>query len=160
MAVLSARLNAAKGAASTKVREAVKPEYTRLVQAMAKAIEALKMARAEYDSLLDQFSAEDVEWTALTPMQPTFCGDRHDGHLERWLRAAREIGYHGAQRGRLDIMVEKVNAARSKSTTYTRKITLPDGKVSSAVTACASTTLRPLEGVLGKRLLPVRLLPP
>ncbi|WP_095496110.1 hypothetical protein [Mesorhizobium temperatum] len=37
LAVLAARLQAAKGAASTKVRAAVKPEYGRRVQAMAKS---------------------------------------------------------------------------------------------------------------------------
>jgi len=35
----------------------------------------------------------DVQWTSLKPMQPTFCGDRHDGHLSRYLKDAKEAGY-------------------------------------------------------------------
>jgi chromosome segregation ATPase len=93
LSVLADRIRSAKSSASGKVRAAAKPEYARRVQAMAKAIEALKDARDEYVALIDDFVANDVEWTALVPLQPNFCGDRHDGNLERWLRAAREAGY-------------------------------------------------------------------
>jgi hypothetical protein len=68
-------------------------EYARRVKAMVAAIEALSVARAEYDKIVDDFVANDVAWTSLTPLQPTFCGDRQDGHVQRWQRAAREAGY-------------------------------------------------------------------
>lgn len=70
-----------------------RPEYAKRVKAMVAAIKALADARADYEALIDDFVANDIAWTSLTPLQPTFCGDRHDGHLQRWLRAAREAGY-------------------------------------------------------------------
>lgn len=71
----------------------LRPEYTRRVKAMVAAVTALRVAREDYESLLDDFIANDIAWTHLVPMQPTFCGDRHDGHLDRYLRAAKEAGY-------------------------------------------------------------------
>lgn len=91
--VLRQRLADARGRASTAVVAASRMEYARRVRAMVVAIEALSVARAEYDKIVDDFVANDVAWTSLTPLQPTFCGDRHDGHMQRWLRAAREAGY-------------------------------------------------------------------
>jgi hypothetical protein len=91
--VLRQRLQDARGRASTAVVAASRMEYARRVRAMVVAIEALSVARAEYDKIVDDFVANDVAWTSLTPLQPTFCGDRHDGHMQRWLRAAREAGY-------------------------------------------------------------------
>jgi chromosome segregation ATPase len=91
--VLRQRLADARGRASTAVVAASRMEYARRVKAMVEAVEALSVARAEYDKIVDDFVANDVAWTSLTPLQPTFCGDRQDGHLQRWLRAAREAGY-------------------------------------------------------------------
>jgi hypothetical protein len=92
---LRRRLGVAKSEASTIIRAKVKPEYARRVKAMAVAIEALIAARADYYAMIDDFDANDIQWTALGPMQPTFAGDRFDGHLQRWLRNATEAGYHG-----------------------------------------------------------------
>jgi chromosome segregation ATPase len=91
---LRRRLGVAKSDASTIVCAKVKPEYARRVKAMAAAVEALVDARANYDEMVDQFVANDVAWTSLVPLQPNFCGDRFDGHLQRWLKSAREAGYH------------------------------------------------------------------
>lgn len=91
--VLRQRLQDARGRASTAVVAASRMEYAKRVRAMVAAIEALSVARAEYDKIVDDFVANDVAWTSLTPLQPTFCGDRQDGHVQRWLRAAREAGY-------------------------------------------------------------------
>ena len=91
--VLRQRLADARGRASASVVAASRTEYGRLVGAMVEAMQALSEARDEYESLIDDFNAHDVAWTSLTPLQPTFCGDRNDGHLQRWLRAAREAGY-------------------------------------------------------------------
>lgn len=91
--IVRRRLADARGAASVAVCAAVKPEYTRRVKAMVAAVEALRVARDDYESLLDDLNANDIAWTSLKPMQPTFCGDRHDGHLSRYLREAKEAGY-------------------------------------------------------------------
>lgn len=91
--VLRQRLQDARGRASAAVVAASRMEYAKRVRAMVAAIEALSVARAEYDKIVDDFVANDVAWTSLTPLQPTFCGDRQDGHVQRWLRAAREAGY-------------------------------------------------------------------
>lgn len=91
--VLRQRISDARGRASTAVVAASRMEYSRRVKAMVEAVEALAEARAQYEALVDDFVANDIAWTSLTPLQPTFCGDRHDGHLQRWLRAAREAGY-------------------------------------------------------------------
>jgi hypothetical protein len=91
--IIRRRLAEARGPASVAVCAAVRPEYTRRVKAMVAAVTALRVAREDYESLLDDFIANDIAWTHLVPMQPTFCGDRHDGHLDRYLRAAKEAGY-------------------------------------------------------------------
>jgi chromosome segregation ATPase len=91
--IVRRRLAEARGPASVAVCAAVRPEYTRRVKAMVAAVAALREARENYESLLDDFIANDIAWTSLIPMQPTFAGDRHDGHLDRYLRAAKEAGY-------------------------------------------------------------------
>lgn len=91
--IVRRRLADARGPASVAVCNAVKPEYTKRVKAMVAAVTALRVAREDYESLLDDFVVNDIAWTSLIPMQPNFCGDRHDGHLSRYLRAAKEAGY-------------------------------------------------------------------
>jgi hypothetical protein len=91
--IVRRRLADARGAASVAVCTAVRPEYARRVSAMVSAVSALQEARADYDALVDELVVNDVAWTSLVPMHPTFCGDRHDGHLARYLRDAKEAGY-------------------------------------------------------------------
>ena len=91
--IVRRRLADARGAASVAVCTAVRPEYTRRVKAMVAAVTALQAARENYDALVDELVVNDVAWTSLVPMHPTFCGDRHDGHLARYLRDANEAGY-------------------------------------------------------------------
>jgi hypothetical protein len=91
--IVRRRLAEARGPASVAVCAAVRPEYARRVKAMVAAATALHAARKDYDALVDDLVANDVAWTSLVPMQPTFCGDRHDGHLARYLRDAKEAGY-------------------------------------------------------------------
>jgi chromosome segregation ATPase len=91
--IVRRRLADARGMASVAVCAAVKPEYARRVKAMVAAVTALQAAREDYDALVDELLANDVAWTSLVQMHPTFCGDRHDGHLTRYLRDAREAGY-------------------------------------------------------------------
>lgn len=91
--IVRRRLADARGMASVAVCTAVRPEYARRVKAMVSAVSALQDARADYDALVDELVVNDIAWTSLKPMQPTFCGDRQDGHLARYLRDAREAGY-------------------------------------------------------------------
>jgi hypothetical protein len=91
--IVRRRLSEAKGPASTAVCQIVKPEYGRRVAAVAKALEAVEAARADYDDLRNQFEAEDVSWTALGPLSLGFLGDPRDSHIQRFLREAKEAGY-------------------------------------------------------------------
>jgi len=89
------RLATAKGAASVKVCDAVRPEYGRRVKALITALEAAAAAREDYERLCDELAGADVEWTRLGVFRPNFLGDRRDGHVQRLAREAREAGYVG-----------------------------------------------------------------
>ena len=91
--IVRRRLSDAKGSASAAVCQIVKPEYGRRVAAVAKALETLAEARADYDDLRNQFEAEDIAWTSLVPMSLGFLGDPRDGHIPRFMRDAKEAGY-------------------------------------------------------------------
>jgi hypothetical protein len=91
--IVRRRLADAKGPASVAVCQTVKPEYGRRVAAVAKALEALAVARADYDDLRNQFEAEDVAWGSLIPISLGFLGDPRDGQIPRFMREVREAGY-------------------------------------------------------------------
>ncbi|MET4487006.1 hypothetical protein [Bradyrhizobium sp. LA7.1] len=91
--IVRRRLTEAKGPASVAACQISRPEYGRRVVAVVKALEALVVARADYDDLRNQFEVEDIAWTSLVPMSLGFLGDRHDGHLTRAVKEMREAGY-------------------------------------------------------------------
>ncbi|MGY3082388.1 chromosome segregation ATPase [Bradyrhizobium sp. LM6.10] len=92
--IVRRRLSDAKGPASHAVCQIVKPEYGKRVAAIAKVLEALAAARADYDDLRNQFEAEDIAWGSLVPLSLGFLGDpRGDGQIPRFMREAREAGY-------------------------------------------------------------------
>lgn len=91
--IVRRRLSDAKGPASLAVCQIVKPEYGRRVAVVAKALETLAAARADYDDLRNQFEAEDVQWTHLVPISLGFLGDPRDGHIPRFMREVKEAGY-------------------------------------------------------------------
>lgn len=91
--IVGRRLSDAKTPASQAVCQIAKPEYARRVAAVAKALDVLASARADYDDLRNQFEAEDVAWTSLTPLSLGFLGDSRDGQIPRFVREAREAGY-------------------------------------------------------------------
>lgn len=93
--VVRQRLQVARGAASKEVCRLVRPEYGRRVAAICEALKSVAAARAEYDALRDDFDREDVAWTSLGPMPLGFLGDANGGHVERFLKEAREGGYYG-----------------------------------------------------------------
>lgn len=92
--VLRQRLLVARSVASTAIVKAVKPEYGRRVAEIARALEAVAVARAGYDELRDQFEREDISWGALVPVSLSFLGDHRDGQIPRFVREAKEAGYY------------------------------------------------------------------
>lgn len=93
VAMQTARANEAKGVATLAACEAAKPEYGRRVAALASALEAVAVARAEYQALISAFEAEEISWTRLGVFVPNFLGVQGDGHIERFVREAMEYGY-------------------------------------------------------------------
>ncbi|MQX19792.1 hypothetical protein [Sinorhizobium meliloti] len=91
--ILRRRLADRRASASAAVRAAVKDEYGRRVGAVAEALKEASAAHLELVDLIDQLEREDVSWVALGPMQPRFLGDPRDGHVQRYLKEAKELGY-------------------------------------------------------------------
>lgn len=91
--IVEQRLRDERSRASTAVCAVARPEYGRRVKALADKLSEVEAARRHLQELIDDFQALDVAWTMLTPLQPTFLGDRHDGHITYWMRSAREAGY-------------------------------------------------------------------
>lgn len=91
--ILAQRLREARTKASLVVCNAVRPEYGRRVAAIADALKAVASARAEYHQMRDELEREDIAWFSLVPMDPAFLGDARDGHIQRYLKEAKEAGY-------------------------------------------------------------------
>ncbi|MGO4619951.1 hypothetical protein AB4Z34_33495 [Ensifer sp. 2YAB10] len=91
--ILQRRLAERRGQASAAVRAAVKDEYRRRVAAVAEALLQVNAAHVALVDIVDQFDREDISWTALGPMQPNFLGDARDGHVHRYLKEAKDLGY-------------------------------------------------------------------
>ncbi|KFC68431.1 hypothetical protein FF80_01871 [Devosia sp. LC5] len=89
----TARVNESKGAANIAACDAAKPEYGRRVAALAAALETVAAARADYQELVNAFDAEEISWTRLGVFVPNFLGPQGDGHIERFVREAKEYGY-------------------------------------------------------------------
>ncbi|MHA6297853.1 hypothetical protein [Devosia sp. CAU 1758] len=89
----TARADEAKGVATLAACEAAKPEYGRRVAALAAALEAVAVARADYQALVSAFDAEDISWTRLGVFVPNFLGPLGDGHIERFAKEAKGYGY-------------------------------------------------------------------
>lgn len=87
------RLRDARSKASIAVTDHARPEYRKRVGAIVDALRALKEARESYHELIDQFEANDVTWTRLVPVSLGWMGDRKDGHIDRFIRDAKEAGH-------------------------------------------------------------------
>ncbi|WP_315924838.1 hypothetical protein [Mesorhizobium sp. SP-1A] len=92
--VIRERLRSERTTASVTICEAVRPEYAKRVAAICKALEAVNAAHREYEQLRNDLEAEDIAWTQLVPMPPRFLGDVRDGHVQRYLREAKEARYY------------------------------------------------------------------
>jgi len=95
--ILRRRLDQLRGPASAAVRAAIAPEFAARVGKMCQALEVVREARAAIDALLDDLEAGDVDRGSLTDFRGHFLGDRRDGHIDRFLRQAKEAGYHGGK---------------------------------------------------------------
>jgi hypothetical protein len=93
--VVRQRLAVARTGASKSICLQTKPEYGRRVAAICEALEVVAAARAHYDDLRNELERQDVAWASLVPMSPSFLGDARDGHIQSYLREAREAGYYG-----------------------------------------------------------------
>lgn len=91
--VIRQRLAVARTGASKAICAAARPEYGRRVAAICDALQAVAVARAAYDDLRDEFERQDVSWASLGPISLGFLGDARDGHVQRFVREAREAGY-------------------------------------------------------------------
>lgn len=87
------RVEEARGRASAIVREKVKPEYGKRVAALASALEQAHAARLSLRELVDEMEVDGCSWAALGVFEPTFLGDREDGHVHRFVREAKAAGY-------------------------------------------------------------------
>ena len=93
--VVRQRLAVARTGASKTICAAARAEYGRRAAAICEALQAVAVARAGYDDLRDQFDRQDVSWGSLGPLDLRFLGDARDGHVQRFIREAKEAGYHG-----------------------------------------------------------------
>lgn len=92
-AILSKRIADRKGAASIAVCNAVKIEFGTRVKALAQALEVAHAARRHFEDLLLELEANDVAWTRLGVVRQPWMGDIRDGHIQRFIREAKEHGY-------------------------------------------------------------------
>lgn len=87
------RVEEARGRASATVREKVKPEYGKRVAALASALEQAHAARLSLRELVEEMEVDGCSWAALGVFEPSFLGDREDGHVHRFVREAKVAGY-------------------------------------------------------------------
>ncbi len=102
---LHKRVAAARGAASTKICEQVRPEHQRLARAICGKLVELHTAVADYTTLADDLNAHDVAWTTLTPAHPIFFGQPNDknGPIAAYLRQAVQEGNFEAKNMPLEL---------------------------------------------------------
>lgn len=91
--IVRRRLNDRRGPASLAACNAARAEYGKRVAAVVQALEAVQVARAATDSLLDDLEAEGIQSGYLPVVQPIFLGDVRDGHVPRFIREVKEAGY-------------------------------------------------------------------
>lgn len=91
--IIRRRMADRRSIASVAACKAVRDEYGRRVRAIITALEAVVAARADAEQVLDGLEREDVQFGYLPPLRPIFLGSIGDGHIERYVREAREAGY-------------------------------------------------------------------
>lgn len=93
--VLADQIGQARVRASAKIREDVRPEYGRRVQACCTALLALHEASAAYHELTSALQERDVSWLQLEPLPVSFAGAPNDRYSKVgiYLREASKAGY-------------------------------------------------------------------
>lgn len=91
--ILSKRIAERKSPASVAACNAVKPEFGARIKAFAEALEVAHKARLHFEDLLLDLEANDIQWTRLGIVRQAWLGDLRDGHVQRFIREARELGY-------------------------------------------------------------------
>lgn len=93
LSVIARRMEEQRTNANRLVVDASRKEYGRRVAAIAHALQAVAAARAEYDELRFQFEDKDIRWSSLGPMSLGFLGEASDGHVQRVVKEAKDLGY-------------------------------------------------------------------
>jgi chromosome segregation ATPase len=93
--VLEERIRGAENTASVKACEVVRPEYARRVQAVCRALMDVDAAHRELEDLKNAMERENIRWTRLTPLLPTFLGTLRDNQsrISRYFQEVKEAGY-------------------------------------------------------------------
>jgi hypothetical protein len=96
---MNKRVVAARGAASTKICERVRPEHQRRAGAICAKLVELHAAVADYVELADALNASDVAWQGIMPCHPKFLGRPNDqyGAIAVYLRQAVRDGNFDAK---------------------------------------------------------------
>ncbi|QCL92898.1 hypothetical protein [Agrobacterium tumefaciens] len=93
ISIIDRRMADQQPKANTAAVEACRAEYGKHVKRMVESFRALQLARENYENFREDMEREDLRWTRLGPMSPTFLGDYRDGHVQRFIREAKELGY-------------------------------------------------------------------
>ncbi|MBX4989560.1 hypothetical protein [Rhizobium lentis] len=93
LSVIGRRIEEQSVKANKLVVEASRKEFGRRVAAVVHALQGVAAARAEYDALRYQFEDLDIRWSTLGPMSLGFLGEANDGHVQRVIKEARDLGY-------------------------------------------------------------------
>jgi glutathione S-transferase len=84
-----------ESAASAAVCQAVRPEVQKRMSALLRALAEVETARNAVEEIVLAIEAEGAAPYALGPVRPFFLGEIRDGHIARFVREAKEAGYHG-----------------------------------------------------------------
>ncbi|WP_028744214.1 hypothetical protein [Rhizobium leguminosarum] len=93
LSVVDRRMAEQRTKANKMVVDACRKEFGRRVAAVVHALEGVAAARADYDELRYQFEDLDIRWSTLGPMTLGFLGEANDGHIQRVVKEARDLGY-------------------------------------------------------------------
>ncbi len=97
--VIEERIQPARRVASLAACAQMEPIYRDRVAALCWAMVELHKANLAYAELIDAFDREEIAWSSLTPLTPSWLGNPRDleGRIPRYIREAREAGYVGPE---------------------------------------------------------------
>lgn len=92
-AIVKRSLSDRRSLASVAACRAVKAEYGNRVAAIVKALEAVLVAAADAEEILEELERNDAQIGYLPPHRPSFLGTVADGRVATDIKEAREAGY-------------------------------------------------------------------